>query len=122
MCATCGLWILIRDRVLPELAIGSAQVDQMMAEFRSTNMDGALHKSIRSLRGVEPDEVMNNFGDFAAWVTANVSAVYTCQQTMAKYAARQNAGAKLAHEYHSQLQTQHQGPHPTNTFHQHRVP
>ena len=89
LCASCGLWILIRYRVLPELAIGSAMVDQLTAELKSTYMDGALHKSIRALRAVEPDAVLHNFGDLAAWVKANVSAVRTCQETMAKEAARQ---------------------------------
>ena len=95
LCATCGLWILIRDRVLPELAVGGAQVDEMTAEFRSTNMDGALHKSIRAMRGVEPDAEMRNLGDLAAWVTANVRAVHACQQIVAKNAARQNGGSEM---------------------------
>ena len=89
LCASCGLWILIRYRVLPELAIGSAMVDQLTAELKSTYMDGALHKSIRALRAVEPDAVLQNFGDLAAWVKANVSAVRTCQEMMATEAARQ---------------------------------
>ena len=99
LCATCGLWILIRDRVLPELAIGSAMVEQLAAEFQSTNMDGALHKSIRALRSVEPDAAMRNFGDLAAWVMAHVSAVRACQQTMANDAARRHDGTISAHEY-----------------------
>ena len=90
-----GRWILIRDRVLPELAIGSVQVDQLMAELRSTNMDGALQKSIRSLRGMEPDSVIRNFGDLAAWVKAEVRAVAACTQIAAKDAARQNTEARF---------------------------
>ena len=68
-------------------------VEQLAAEFQSTNMDGALHKSIRALRSVEPDAVVGNIGDLAAWVKAHVSAVRACQQMMAKDAARQHDGA-----------------------------
>ena len=60
-------------------------------------MDSALHKNIRSLRGVEPDEELKNFGDLAAWVIANVSAVRTCQQLVAKNAARHNDGSNIGH-------------------------
>ena len=102
LCASCGLWILIRDRVLPELAIGSTMVDQLTAELNSTYMDGALHKSIRALRAVEPDAVLQNFGDLAAWVKANVSAVRTCQETMAKEAARQF----VTHSFFKKIQKQ----------------
>ena len=95
LCATCGLWTLIRDRVLPTLAVGGAQVDELMTEFRSKNMDSVLHKSIRSLRGMEPNEELKNFGDLAARVMANVSAVRSCHQVVAKHVARHNGGSKL---------------------------
>ena len=95
LCATCGLWILIRDQVLPQLAIGGVDVDRFAAEFRASNSQGAMHQSILSLRSMDPDVEIQCAGDFAEWVAKNCSAVRSCRDTVVQRAHRQHGRNEL---------------------------
>ena len=68
LCAMSGLWILIRERVLPELAIGSDQVEQMAGERDAA--EGAWSEERRLL--VEENRQLKA-GTFLRWLASGAS-------------------------------------------------
>ena len=85
LCGACGMWVAVKQHVLPQLAFGSADVAEMDQEFRTSP---GIRAAIASLLCKEPEKACRDFMDLATWVVGEVAAIRLAKEAKASKASQ----------------------------------
>jgi hypothetical protein len=69
LCVTSGMWVVIKENVLPQLAFGDKDVEILTQEVKDSS---SLRGQIHTLTCKEPPRQLSNFMDMANWVLEHV--------------------------------------------------
>ena len=88
LCGSCGMWVVIKEHVLPQLAFGSSDIEKLNTDFRET----VSHRSqIATLTCKEPTQQLSNFMDLAKWVLDHVNFIRLAKEAKAAQCAQTGA-------------------------------
>ena len=108
LCTACGLWVWIRDTILPLLAIGAEAIVELGAELGTASGVGSLHAELLALRSREPSGELKDLAMCADWVLGNVGTLRAAKDAEAEKAnrvARQNPALLLTQVESAQMAT-----------------
>ena len=74
---SCGLWVQVKDKLIPSLLMGSAAVGALDQALRN---DSAFRSDLAAASSKEPPVNMSGYGDLAGWLMTQVSELRRAKQ------------------------------------------
>ena len=108
LCTACGLWVWLREKILPLLALGSHTIMELEEHFEAASGAGSLRAELLALRSREPECDLKNHATCADWVLKHVGPLRTARDAEAEKAnqvARQNPALLLSQVESAQMAT-----------------
>ena len=88
LCGACGMWVVVKEHVLPQLAFGSKDIEELDKDFKEST---TYRSQIVALTCKEPNERVANFMDLAKWVLEHIAFLRLAKEAKAAQAVKPGA-------------------------------